>query len=203
MMAALGKVYRRIRYGKSVIVVSGLPRSGTSMAMQILETGGLPVVTDWVRQANEDNPKGYYEYERVKNLHRDNDRAWVRDARGKAIKVISYLLKDLPVTNNYQVIFIERDLREILASQAKMLERQNEANESSDERMLELYQDHLWKVKYLLKHRPRFQTMVLEYKDVVEKPLEQARRMREFLGIPLDLEKMASIVDEQLYRNRR
>ena len=202
-MAAIGKVYRKVRYGKPVIVVSGLPRSGTSMAMQMLETGGLPIVTDGVRQANEDNPKGYYEYERVKNLHRDSDRSWVREARGKAIKVISYFLKDLPATNNYQVILIERDLREILASQAKMLERRNEANESNDERMLELYQDHLWQVKSLLKHRPHFQTMVLDYKDVVNTPLEQARRMHEFLGMPLDLEKMASVVDGQLYRNRR
>ena len=203
MMATVRKVYRRLRYGKPVIVVSGLPRSGTSMVMQMLETGGLPVVTDWVRQANEDNPRGYYEYERVKNLHRDNDRAWVRDARGKAIKVISYLLKDLPATNNYQVIFMERDLHEILASQAKMLERRHAANESSDERMLELYQDHLWQVKSLLKSRPHFQTMVVEYKDVVGNPLAQAQRLCEFLGLPLGLEKMASIVDEQLYRNRR
>jgi hypothetical protein len=202
MWARVAKAYRRIRYGEPVVVVSGLPRSGTSMAMQMLEAGGLPVLTDGVRQASEDNPKGYYEYEPVKDLHRESDRAWVRGARGKAVKIISYLLKDLPPTNNYRVIFMERDLVEILASQLKMLERRGETNESADERMLELYRDHLWKVKYLLKHRPQFETFELAYKDVVEKPREQARRLQAFLGAPLDVESMASAVDEGLYRNR-
>ena len=118
------RLYRRIRYGEPVIIVSGLPRSGTSMAMQMLAAAGVSVVTDGVREAGEDNPKGYYEDERVKDLHKETqDGAWVREARGKAIKIISFLLKDLPETNNYKVIFMRRDLSEVLASQQKMLDR--------------------------------------------------------------------------------
>src|SRR5512145_571567 len=98
------KRLRRLLYGEPVIVVSGLPRSGTSMAMQMLEAAGVPVMTDGVREAGEDNPRGYYEDERVKDLHREGvDRSWIRDARGRAVKIISFLLKDLPDTNNYKV----------------------------------------------------------------------------------------------------
>ena len=117
---------RRLRYGPPIVVVSGLPRSGTSMAMKMLEAGGLAVVTDNVRAADDDNPRGYYEDERVKDLARDANRAWLRDARGKAIKIISFLLKDLPPDNNYKVLFMERDLGEVLASQQKMLDHRGE-----------------------------------------------------------------------------
>lgn len=196
-------LYRRIRFGQAVIVVSGLPRSGTSMAMQMLAAAGVSAVTDGVREAGEDNPKGYFEDERVKDLHKDaEDRGWLREARGKAVKIISFLLKDLPETNNYKVIFMRRDLPEVLASQQKMLDRRGEANEIEDEKMLELWQDHLWKVNYLLKHADHLDALEVPYKDVVANPLEQARRMQDFLGLPLDPEQMAGAVDEKLYRNR-
>jgi hypothetical protein len=197
------KLYRRLRYGEPVIVVSGLPRSGTSMAMQMLAAAGVPVVTDGVRQAGEDNPKGYFEDERVKDLHKEQeDRSWVRDARGKAVKIISFLLKDLPENNNYKVIFMKRALPEVLASQKKMLERRNEADESGDERMLELWENHLWRVKYLLKHADRFETLEVAYSDVIGEPLREARRIRDFLELNADPETMAAAVDEKLYRNR-
>ena len=205
-MKRLYRLCRTIRYGEPVIVVSGLPRSGTSMAMQMLAAAGVSAVTDGVRQAGEDNPKGYFEDERVKDLHKadedGNDRGWLREARGKAVKIISFLLKDLPETNNYKVIFMRRDLAEVLASQQKMLDRRGEANEIEDEKMLELWKDHLWKVNYLLKHADHLESLEVPYKDVVADPLEQARRMKEFLGLPLDPEQMASAVDEKLYRNR-
>jgi hypothetical protein len=197
------KLYRRLRYGEPVIVVSGLPRSGTSMAMQMLAAAGVPVVTDGIRQAGEDNPKGYFEDERVKDLHKERqDRSWVRDARGKAVKIISFLLKDLPETNNYKVIFMKRALPEVLASQKKMLERRNEVDESGDERMLELWENHLWRVKYLLKHAEQFETLELAYSDVIGDPLREARRIRDFLELKADPETMAAAVDEKLYRNR-
>jgi len=197
------RLYRRIRYGQPVIVVSGLPRSGTSMAMQMLAAAGVEAVTDGVREPGEDNPKGYYEDERVKDLHKEGqDRSWLREARGKTIKIISFLLKDLPDTNNYKIFFMQRDLAEVLASQQKMLDRRGEKNETDDERMLELWKDHLWKVNYLMKHADRFESLVVPYKEVVANPLEQARGMKAFLGLPLDAEKMASAVDEKLYRNR-
>ena len=202
-MKKLYRLYRKLRYGEPVIVVSGLPRSGTSMAMQMLAAAGVSAVTDGVREAGEDNPKGYFEDERVKDLHKDEkDRSWLQDARGKVVKIISFLLKDLPETNNYKVIFMQRDLSEVLASQQKMLDRREESNEIEDEKMLEIWKDHLWKVNYLLKHADHLESLEVPYKDVVANPLEQARRLKDFLGLPLDPDQMAGAVDEKLYRNR-
>jgi len=173
------------------------------MAMQMLAAAGVSVVTDGIRQAGEDNPKGYFEDERVKDLHKENeDRSWLRDARGKAIKIISFLLKDLPETNNYKVIFLKRALPEVLASQKKMLERQNEVDESGDDRMLELWENHLWRVSYLLKHADQFESLEIAYSDVIGDPLREARRIRDFLELKADPETMAAAVDESLYRNR-
>jgi hypothetical protein len=197
------KLYRRLRYGEAVIVVSGLPRSGTSMAMQMLHAGGIPVVTDGVREAGEDNPKGYFEDERVKVLYKENeDGAWLREARGKAIKIISFLLKDLPETNNYKVIFMKRALSEVLASQRKMLELRNEADDTGDEKMLDLWESHLFRVNYLLTHSDRFECLDVAYADVIADPLRAAQRIRDFLRLPLSAEKMAASVDGTLYRNR-
>ena len=158
---------------------------------------------DGIREAGEDNPRGYFEDERVKDLHKDEeDRSWLTDARGKVVKIISFLLKDLPETNNYKVIFMQRDLAEVLASQQKMLDRREESNEIEDDKMLGIWKDHLWKVNYLLKHADHLESLEVPYKDVVANPLEQARRMKDFLGLPLDPGQMAGAVDEKLYRNR-
>ncbi len=197
------KLFRRLRYGEPIIVVSGLPRSGTSMTMQMLAAAGVPVVTDGVRKPGEDNPKGYYEDERVKELHKeDEDRTWLRNARGKAVKIISFLLKDLPETNNYRVVLMKRALPEVLASQRKMLERRGEPDETSDERMLELWENHLWRVGYLLKHADPFESIEVGYRDVIGDPLQEARRIRDFLELSADPETMAAAVDKSLYRNR-
>ena len=203
MVPFVQRVYRRLRYGRPVVVVSGLPRSGTSMAMKMLEAGGLEVVADGVRSADEDNPKGYYEDERVKDLHQMEDKAWLKAARGKAIKVISWLLKDLPEDNNYKVIFMRRHLEEVLASQTKMLERRGEDTETEDHRMMELYKNHLWRVGYMFKHRPHVEALDVEYKEALEKPREYAERIRAFLGVDLDVERMTGVVDKSLYRNRK
>jgi len=196
------KLYRRVRYGAPIVVVSGLPRSGTSMAMQMLAAGGYPVITDGVRTADEDNPKGYFEEERVKELHRDDfDRGWVRDTRGKAIKIISFLLRYLPSNNNYKVIFMRRELDEVLASQTKMLERRQEPNDTSDEQMLALWKDHLWKVNYMLKHAPHMEFIEIVYGDAIGDPMREVTRIRDFLGYDLKLGDMAAVVDPSLYRN--
>lgn len=202
MPSTVQRLWRRLRYGEPVILVSGLPRSGTSMAMKMLEAGGLPVVADGVRSADEDNPKGYFEDERVKALGESPDKTWLRRARGRAIKIISYLLKDLPPDNNYKVIFLRRDLREVLASQSKMLERRNEASGVSDEQMIEIYQSHLWRVDYLFRHAGHFDRLDLQYADVVADPRRAAERIDAFLGGRLDVERMVEAVDPQLYRNR-
>lgn len=202
MAPPLIRTYRRFRYGRPIVVVSGLPRSGTSMTMKMLEAGGVDVFTDGIRRADEDNPKGYYEYERVKDLAREPDKSWLGDARGKAIKIISYLLKELPPTFNYRVLFMRRDLDEILASQAKMLDHRGEADDAGDERMREVFQDHLWRAGYLLRHGRHFEALDVEYRSVLEAPRQQAERIAAFLGGGLDLARMQAVVDERLYRNR-
>lgn len=198
----LRSLYRRLRFGEPVIIVSGLPRSGTSMAMKMLEATGFSIVSDGVRSADEDNPKGYYELERVKDLAKENDFRWLDDAKGQAIKIISYLLKELPPDYNYKVLFMRRDLSEVLASQQKMLQRRDETSETEDERMVELYENDLWKANYLLKHQPQFEHLEVYYRQVLDEPLQAAREINEFLGGHLDVEKMASVVDPDLYRNR-
>ena len=202
MLEKLQRTIRRLRFGEPIVVVSGLPRSGTSMTMRMLEAADLPIVADGLREADEDNPKGYFELERVKDLGQESDWDWLQDARGKAIKIISYLLKELPEGHNYKVVFMRRDLREVLASQAKMLDRRGETSQTDDERMVELYENDLWKAGYQLKNNSRFETLMVSYREVLDNPMEQAQRINVFLGGGHDVEKMASAVDPKLYRNR-
>jgi hypothetical protein len=194
-------LYRRIRYGRPIVVVSGLPRSGTSMAMKMLEAGGLGVVTDGLRTADEDNPKGYYEDERVKDLYQPGDKTWLRESRGKVIKIISFLLKSLPDGNNYKVLFMHRNLREIVASQNKMLTRRAEKNDTSDERAIALLEEQVRDARFFLR-RPQFEVLELNYRETLDSPRPLALRMAEFVGETLDVEKMTQVVDVQLYRNR-
>ncbi len=198
----LGKVLRALRYGTPVVVVSGLPRSGTSMAMKMLEAGGMELVVDHVRTADEDNPKGYYEDERVKDLADAEDTGWVREARGKAIKVVSPLLNHLPGDARYKVIFMRRDLEEVLASQAKMLDRRGEEHEAADGDMIRMYRGHLDKVVFQLRFRENFDALYLDYPDVVSNPRAAAEQIADFVGRGLDVEKMVAVVDRSLYRNR-
>jgi len=184
------------------VIVSGLPRSGTSMAMKMLAAGGLPLITDGERTADEDNPKGYFEDERVKDLGRMADKSWLKAARGQGIKVISHLLKNLPPDNNYQVLFIRRDMMEVLASQAKMLDRRGENSETEDQRMTELFEADLWRALYQLKRGAHFDWTELHYRDVLANAQAQAKRICEFLGADLDVAKMAEVVDPALWRNR-
>lgn len=202
MTATLRRWYRRMRFGQPVIVVSGLPRSGTSMAMKMLEAGGVPIVTDGRREADVDNPKGYFEDERVLHLAEARDKAWLHASRGKAVKIISYLLRHLPPDNNYKVLFMRRDLSEVLASQAKMLERRGETNDASDERMRELFETDLWKAGYFMKHAPHVEAVELHYSAILADPEGHARRIAEFVGARLDVRRMAEVVDPGLYRNR-
>ncbi len=191
------------KQGEPVIVVSGLPRSGTSMLMKMLEAGGLEVFTDGVRQADEDNPRGYFELEKVKNLQKQADRSWLREARGKAVKVISQLLPELPPENDYKVLFINRNLQEVIASQNKMLLRRGErVDPAADERMRGLFEKHLEKTKSWLDSNKQFEVLELEYSQVIAEPTAHARRIRDFLGHELDVAKMAGVVEASLYRNR-
>jgi hypothetical protein len=183
-----------------IVVVSGLPRSGTSLAMSMLRAGGLEVVSDGVRPADESNPRGYHEDERVKTLDRETDKSWLEGARGKAIKIISFLLRDLPETNQYRVIFMHRNMDEVIASQRKML---GEVDSTTDQRLARGYEEHLSTVKHLLARRPCFAILDVRYEDVVARPLEQSERIARFVGTGLDVSRMAAAVDPALYRNRR
>lgn len=194
---------RRLRRGRPIVVVSGLPRSGTSMAMRMLEAGGLPVLTDGVRHADSSNPKGYFEFEQVKELDKPGEHAWLAGARGKAVKIISFLLTHLPERYDYQVIFMRRDLDEILASQNAMLDDRGEARGADDERLKALYVEHLAQVERFLSRRACFTTLDLPYAGVIADPRAQAERVSGFLGGRLDVEQMAAVADRSLYRNRR
>ncbi len=203
MALSLQKMYRRLRYGKPIVVVSGLPRSGTSMAMKMLEAGGMELVIDGIRTADEDNPKGYYELEQVKDLDKeDRDNSWLPQCRGRAVKIISFLLAHLPASNDYKILFMRRNLHEVLASQTKMLKRRDESSETSDEKMLELWQSHLAKIKFQLRYRPHFDAIDIVYREVCDSPAAAARLINDFVGGNLDEERMAAVVDKQLYRNR-
>ena len=172
------------------------------MAMKMLEAGGMKPVVDNIRTADIDNPKGYYEDERVKDLAEAEDMSWLRGARGKVIKVVSSLLNYLPASNTYRVVFMRRNLHEVLASQAKMLERRGEASQTEDGDLLAMYEAHLEKVEFQLRFRPYFDCLYLNYADVVGDPWSQARLMADFVGGGLDVERMAAAVDGSLYRNR-
>ena len=199
----VARILRRLKYGKPVIIVSGLPRSGTSMMMKILDAGGVEIVTDGLRAADEDNPKGYYEFERVKELDKGGDKSWMREMKGKAIKVISFLLQDLPEDCFYQVIFMNREIPEILASQKKMLVRRGEpTDETRDEDMAKLYEGHLQKVIRLMRSQTNFASLEVPYREALEKPQLHAERINKFLGGGLDAERMATVGDKSLYRNR-
>jgi len=203
MSSILHTFARRLRYGRPVVIVSGLPRSGTSMAMKMLEAGGMELVVDNIRSADEDNPKGYYEDERVKELAEMVDKGWLREARGKVVKVVSSLLNYLPTNNDYKVVFMRRNLHEVLASQAKMLDRRDEESHTDDEDLLAMYESHLEKVEFQLRFRSHFEALYVNYSDVVAEPAQEARRIADFVGGNLDVGRMAGAVDGSLYRNRR
>ena len=199
----LRRTIRRVAYGRPVIVVSGLPRSGTSMMMKMLEAGGIPVWLDGVREADEQNPKGYYELERVKELDKRVDKAWVREGRGRAVKVISSLLEHLPATNNYQVVFMHRDLQEVLASQTKMLADRGEDGGAADQTLHKHYEKHLRRVREFVSNEPWFSSIDVHYTDVLNDAHKVSEHLNRFLGRKLHLPRMREVVDGQLYRNRR
>lgn len=185
-----------------VIIVSGLPRSGTSMMMRMLEAGGLDVLTDDIRTADKDNPRGYYEFERVKQL--DHDKAWLEDARGRVVKIISQLLPKLPGDCTYKVVFMHRAMEEILASQRRMLVRRGKATDDiSNERMAVLFRKHLERVEDWLDQQPNFDVIHVSYNQVLVSPQEQAKRINAFFGRELDVRAMTEVVDPDLYRQRR
>ena len=211
-----------------IVVVSGLPRSGTSMMMKMLEAGGIPPLTDHIRAADEDNPRGYYEFERVKKL-REGDVAWLPDARGKAVKVIAALLTYLPAAYNYRVIFMRRAMPEVLASQRQMLARRGRGQDAdspgdeagagtgagtgtgtgagarpapTEEEIARLFEKHLRQIDAWLGGQPNVRRIDVDYNALLDNPQPHLEAINRFLGGALDVEKMARIVDRSLHRQR-
>jgi len=186
---------------KKVVVVSGVPGSGTYKMMKMLVEGGLPAVVDSLRQADEDNPNGYFEIEASKSL-KDGEKKWIYDAQGRVVKVISYLLEFLPDDLSYDIIFMEREISEVLASQRKMLQRRNETSTLSDAEMEAQFREHLRAVKYWTARKPNMRILFVKYSGMVNAPEDLCRSIVDFLELPLDLKAMLSVPSQSLYRNR-
>lgn len=184
-----------------VIIVSGLPRSGTSMMMKTVHAGGIEQMIDHVRKADEDNPRGYYEFEPVKKTK--EDASWLKNASGKVVKMVYRLLYDLPPRYQYRVIFIRRDLKEVLASQNKMLERTGKSGGGiPDEQMATLFEAELHKCEKWLAEQPNYKTLYINHRDMISDGLTQAQKINDFLDGGMDTNAMAATVDPTLYRNR-
>jgi hypothetical protein len=184
-----------------VAIVSGLPRSGTSMMMQMLDRGGIPALVDNVRKPDEDNPKGYYEFEPVKQTKKDP--SWLEQAAGKVVKMVHMLLLDLPPQYEYRVVFMRRNIREVVTSQNVMLRRHGKATDDLPEgKLVEMFEAQLAKVdRYLLEH-PCFKVLPIQYNEALKDPQPVIEALNAFLGGGLDTRAMAAIVDPSLYRNR-
>ncbi len=171
------------------------------MMMKILEAGGMAILTDNQRSADEDNPKGYYELERVKKL-KEGDIQWVDEAQGKVVKVISPLLEYLPQRHRYKIIFMRRELNEILASQHQMLIRRGESDDAEDARLTENFQEHLKRVRVWLANQSNIDVLYIDYNQLMQDAGPSIQALQRFLDLPLDVEAMVSVPDATLYRQR-
>jgi tetratricopeptide (TPR) repeat protein len=188
---------------ESLVVVTGLPRSGTSMLMQMLATGGMRVLSDGLREPDEDNPRGYLEFEPVKSLLKDSK--WLFEAQGSAVKIVAPLLTALPPGLACRVILSDRDLNEVLDSQERMLARRKQPLSATPERRRMLKDEYLRtlaRVKAMLARRPCTQLLVIEHSEALANPQAAAERLNDFLGGGLDAIKMAAAIDATLQRAR-
>ncbi|MGA3087134.1 MAG: hypothetical protein ABSD75_00890 [Terriglobales bacterium] len=184
-----------------ITIVSGLPRSGTSLMMQMLDAGGLPVLSDGERKADTDNPKGYLEWERIKQLPKHP--SLIAEAEGKVVKVISQLILSLPEGHEYRIVFMQRPLPEILKSQDEMLRRRGNADSLSDHSAIEeAFQRHLIEVNQWLAGKRNVKLVRIHYHRVLREPKPVAEQVAGFLEVPLDIGAMVRQVDGSLYRNR-
>lgn len=182
-----------------ITVVAGLPRSGTSMMMQMLAAGGLPILTDGKRVADADNPKGYYELEAATRLRQD--KAWLQEAVGKGVKIVAQLLPFLTSEHQYRIVFMERDFDEVLASQKTMLERLERAQTKlTPAQLKQAYRTQLQHVKVWLARQANVHVLYVSHRDALSNPQATAERVNTFLGGTLDSAAMLSVVDKSLHR---
>ena len=183
-----------------ILVVSGLPRSGTSLMMQMLDRGGIPTLTDGVRAADDDNPRGYYEFERVKSTRQDP--SWIAGARGKAVKMVSALLYDLPPSETYRVIFMQREIEEVLESQEKMLRRLGRPAAPRDQ-MRPSFALHLERLFEWLPRQRNMRVLTVSYNRLVSEPEPEVGKVLEFLDGRPARKPMLEAISTSLYRNRK
>lgn len=185
-----------------ITIVSGLPRSGTSLMMQMLSAGGLPALTDGQRTADTDNPRGYLEFERVKQLK--TDKTWLPEARGKVVKMVHLLLKDLPSAGEeYRVVWMRRRIEEVMASQRAMLVRQGRTPAAlPPEQLARIFTSQMEDVERWMSGQGAFRFLPVHYHELVANPSGEAARLNAFLGGGLDEAAMAAAVDPTLYRQK-
>jgi Sulfotransferase domain len=185
-----------------VTIVSGLPRSGTSLMMQMLQAGGMKLLADERRAADQNNPRGYFEYEAVKRSGANV--SWLELAEGRVVKVIHLLLRHLPPDRQYRVIFMLRDVQEVVASQRAMLKASGRSGARiPDDNLSAVFEQQLVEVRQWLAERPNFRVLYVNYRDVLSDPSAAAQTIALFLGGRLDVSAMAGVVDWTLYRQRR
>jgi len=185
-----------------ITIVSGLPRSGTSMMMQMLVAGGIPALTDNIRRADEDNPRGYYELEAVKKVKEDT--SFLDAARGKVVKMVHLLLYDLPPRHRYRVVFMRRQIDEVLASQKVMLERLGKpGGKLTDADLARVFESQIAQLQEWLAGQPHFAVCYVNYNHVIRDPAPIVEELNGFLGGALDTAAMMRSVDPSLYRRRQ
>jgi hypothetical protein len=184
-----------------ITIVSGLPRSGTSLMMQMLAAGGMTLLTDHERRPDIDNPRGYCEWEPIKLLPKDPN--LIDEAEGKAVKVISQLLLSVPRGRDYKLIFMERPLPEVLASQDEMLKRRGSSDSVDRVTLTSAFRDHMKEIITWLEERDDIPVCRMGYRKLLSGPIEGAKTIQTFLNLDLEVKAMALQVDPSLYRNRR
>jgi hypothetical protein len=183
-----------------ITIVSGLPRSGTSLMMQMLTAGGLPILTDQERKPDIDNPRGYCEWEGAKLLPKQPKR--IDEAEGRAVKVISELLFSVPRGRDYKLIFMERPLSEVLTSQDKMLKRTGSTELVDHALLTQAFREHMEQVVSWLELRKEIPLCRVGFRKLFADPSGCAQTICDFLELNLNVEAMARAVDISLYRNR-
>ena len=186
-----------------LIIVSGLPRSGTSLMMQMLAAGGLDVVSDAVREANDSNPKGYHEDERVKGLKSNADKSWLNDCRGQAIKIVMPIISGVPPELPQKIIFMERPAEEVVRSQRAMLKRDGKVGSTTeDDRMSAIYADYLKDFNKSASQNDNIEVLPVRYHEVLKDPEAVAREVAAFAMQQADIKAMVKAVDPKLYRTK-
>lgn len=183
-----------------IVVVTGLPRSGTSLMMQMLHAGGFPVLCDDQRPADDSNPAGYFEFEPIRRI--DRDQSWLALAEGKAVKVVSPLLRYLPASQDYRLIFMARNLRETLRSQKTMLIRRGIDDGLNDSAMADHFSRHLTEIRQWIRKQDRFTVLDCDYARLVADPASGVDSVCDFLGVPLGRQAMRDVIRPELYRQR-